>query len=154
MELFEAIQKRHMCRDFEPEKDVSEELVEKIIEAGKAAPSSGGLRDQRFLAIRDSKIKEALRKVSRDQETLTDAPVVIAVSSDIDVVEAKYGERGRELYAAQNSAAAMENMLLAVTALGLGACWVGAFEEEAAKEILGLPENQKLMALMPVGHVR
>jgi nitroreductase len=48
----------------------------------------------------------------------------------------------------------MENMLLAVTALGLGACWVGAFEEEAAKEILGLPENQKLMALMPVGHVR
>lgn len=154
MDLFEAINKRHMCRDFDPGKNVPDEMVEKIVEAGKAAPSSGGLRDQRFMVIRDAETKKALRAVGRDQETLTDAPVIIAVYSETDLVEAKYGDRGKDLYVAQNSAASMENMLLAVTALGLGACWVGAFQEEQAKEILGLAENQRLMALMPLGYCK
>jgi nitroreductase len=154
MDLFDAINKRHMCRDLDPNKDVSDEMVEKIVEAGKAAPSSGGLRDQRFMIVRDAETKKALRAAGLDQETLTDAPVVIAVYSETDLVEAKYGDRGRDLYVAQNSAASMENMLLAVTALELGACWVGAFEEEAAKKILGLSDNQRLMALMPLGYCK
>lgn len=154
MDLFEAINKRHMCRDLDPNKEVPDEMVERIVEAGKAAPSSGGLRDQRFIVIRDPKIKKYLRTVGRDQETLTDAPVVIAVYSETDLVEAKYGNRGRDLYVAQNSAASMENMLLAVTALGLGACWVGAFEEEPAKKILDLAENFRLMALLPLGYCK
>jgi nitroreductase len=152
MDLLDAIKNRHMCRDINPDKDLSDAIVEQIIDAGKAAPSSGGLRDQRFMVIRDAKIKKALRRVSWDQAVVTDAPVVIAVYSEADLVEGKYGERGRDFFSVQNGAASIENMLLAVTALGLGACWVGGFEEEPVKEILGLSSNQKLMALVPVGY--
>lgn len=77
---------------------------------------------------------------------------MIVVSSDLEIVAAKYGERGRNLYAPQNCAAAVENILLAAIALGLGACWVGAFDEETAKQILDLPNNVRPMVLIPIGY--
>lgn len=152
MELFEVIQKRHMCRSLDPKKDIPDKIVEKIIDAGKAAPSSGGLRDQRFMVIRDPKIKKELRPLCWNQATLTDAPVVVAVYSESDLVEKKYGTRGRDFFAVQNGAAAIENMLLAATALNLGICWVGGFEDEPVSKVLKLTEKQKLMALLPIGY--
>jgi SagB-type dehydrogenase family enzyme len=152
MDLFEAIKKRHMCRSLDPDKKVPDDLINKLIDAGKRAPSAGGLKDQRFTIVKDQKTKDKLMAAALGQEQVGDASAVIVVSSEIDLVTKKYKERGRDLYAAQNCAAATENILLAATALGLNACWVGAFDEKPVKEILDLPENYRPMVMIPVGH--
>jgi nitroreductase len=152
MDLFEAIQKRHMCRSLDPDKKVPDDLIDKLIDAGKRAPSAGGLKDQRFTVAKDKETKNKLMGAALDQEQVGDASAVIIVSSEVNLVMKKYGKRGRDLYAAQNCAAATENILLAVTALRLNACWVGAFDENAVKKILDLPENYKPMVMIPVGY--
>lgn len=63
-----------------------------------------------------------------------------------------YGDRGRQLYCLQDTAAAVENLMLAATGEGLGACWVGAFDEAAATRALGLPAGWRPVALVPVGY--
>ncbi len=86
------------------------------------------------------------------QEFLSQAPVTIVVCIDLDIAESKYKERGLELYSKQSTAAATENMFLAATYLGLGACWVGGFFEEEVKEILELPSNLRPVVLLPIGY--
>jgi nitroreductase len=63
-----------------------------------------------------------------------------------------YGERGRELYCLQDSAAAAENLLLAAVEAGLGACWVGAFDEAGVARELGLAAGWRPVALLALGH--
>ena len=127
-------------------------LIDKLIDAGKKSPSAGGLKDQRFTVVKDEEAKHQLMETSRGQRQVGEASVIIVVSSDVDVVSGKYGDRGRDLYAAQDCAAATENILLAATALGLGACWVGAFDENEVRKILNLPENHRPMVMIPVGY--
>ena len=152
MDLFEAIEKRHMCRDFDTDKNVLDVVIDKLVDAGTKAPSAGGLKDQRFTVVKDKETKYQLMEAALGQRQVGDAPVVIVVSSDVDIVSGKYGDRGRDLYASQNCAAATENILLAVTALGLNACWVGALDEDEVKRILNLPENHRPMVIIPVGY--
>ena len=154
MDLFEAIEKRHVCRDFDPKKDVPEEMIEKLLKAGKRAPSSGGLDDRQFIVIRGLETKQKLDEARPHTQrfALEDLPVVIAVVSDLDVLRERFGDRGVNLYAAQNCAAATENILLAATALELGACWVGSFDDEKVKAALGLSGNVQPFVLIPVGY--
>lgn len=141
-----------MCRDFDTNKKVLGVLIDKLIDAGKKAPSAGGLKDQRFAVVKDQEDKYQLMEAALGQRQVGEASAVIVVSSDLDVVSKKYGDRGRDLYAAQNCAAATENILLSATALGLGACWIGAFDEDTVKKILKLPKSQRPMVMIPVGY--
>ncbi len=155
MDVFEAIFTRHMCRNFDPEKELPEDALENLLEAGRAAPSAGGLEDQRFTVIQEAKDKKLLVPATSNQQfNLADAAVVIVISSDLKKVAEKYGKRGRSLYAAQDCAAASENILLGATALGLGACWVGAFDEEIVKKNLKLPDSWRPMVLVPIGYAK
>jgi nitroreductase len=83
---------------------------------------------------------------------VSQAPVVLVVCAEPDRSAIRYRERGAELYCLQDTAAAAENILLAATALGLGGCWVGAFDEEEASLALNLPENLRPVAIIPVGY--
>ena len=152
MEIFEAIERRRSVRQFDPSRDVEEGLVRRIIEAGISAPSAGNGQPWRFLVVRDGATKHRLAYEAGHQRFIDQAPVAIVVCADTESAESSYGERGRETYALQDTAAAIENMLLAVTALGLGSCWVGAFSESVAAEILGLPEGLRPVAMLPVGY--
>jgi len=80
------------------------------------------------------------------------APVVIVVCADPTRSASRYSGRGSELYCLQDTAAATENILLGVTALGLGACWVGAFDERAATTVLDLPSHLRPVVMIPIGH--
>lgn len=64
----------------------------------------------------------------------------------------RYGDRGRNPYCLQDTAAATRNILLAAASLGLGACWVGAFREQRVGEMLELPPDERPVALVPVGY--
>ena len=63
-----------------------------------------------------------------------------------------YGVRGKTLYCIQDTAAASQNIHLAAYALGLGTCWVGAFREEMAREVLKVPDGIRPIAIIPVGY--
>lgn len=151
MDVLKCIRERRSIRSYTSEPVEKEKLL-KILEAGRWAPSSGNVQNWRFIVIEDDKTREKLSKAALNQEFIYDAPVVIAVCSLTDRVKRRYKKRGEKLYAIQNTAAAIENMMLAAHELGLGTCWIGAFGEEQVKGILNIPENVDIHALMTLGY--
>jgi len=152
MDFWQVIKKRHSVRSFNSKRDVSNNLIEKIISAAKAAPSAGGIYPTDFIIIRDQKIKEQIAEAALGQWFIAEAPVVIVVVANIEKSAAQYGERGRDLYVIQDAAVATENLLLAVTASGLGACWVGAFDEAKITKILNIKDGIRPLAIIPLGY--
>ncbi len=152
MDVFEAIEKRRSVRSFDPNRDVPEEMVEEILRCGCQAPSAGNVQPWRFIVVRDEGLKQALAAAALGQDFVAQAPVVIVVCADLASHSLSYGQRGVELYSIQDTAAAIENMLLAATALELGACWVGAFREDEAARALHLVKDMRPLALIPVGY--
>jgi nitroreductase len=151
MDLFDAIGGRRSVRQFRPDAPVPEGAVRKILEAGIMAPSAGNVQAWRFIVVRDEALKARLATEAGHQLFIKQAPVAIVVLADLARTEAKYGERGRGTYALQETAAAIENMLLAAHAQGLGSCWIGAFDEAAAARILGLGGGLRPVAILPIG---
>jgi nitroreductase len=151
LEIPEAILKRKSIRSF-VQRDVSEEEVEVLIKAAIQAPSGGNMQPWGFVAVRDNDIKEQLVEASHGQAFIATAPVVIIVCTDPARTAPKYGERGTTLYCIQDTAAAVENILITSAHNGLGACWIGAFDEGMAAEALGLPEDIRPVAMIPVGY--
>ncbi len=149
-ECLDLLFRRVSIRKFRSD-DVSDEILKVILEAANAAPSAGNLQARDFVVVRDRRTKEKLAIASLRQMFIAEAPVVVVVCANYPRSMRVYGERGR-LYAEQDATAAVENMLLAVTALGLGAVWVGAFDEAAVSEILELPEHVRPIAIVPIGH--
>ncbi len=150
MEFFEAVAARRSVRQFK-DAPVSDELVEKILNAGISAPSAGNGQSWHFVVVRDEAMRHHLATEAAQQNFIRVAPVVIVICADLDRAEKTYGSRGRDLYSIQDTAAAVENMLLAITTLGLSSCWIGAFDEKRAAEIISLPKNLRPLAILPVG---
>lgn len=151
MDVYEAIESRASVRDFTNE-DVPRSTVKKLLEAAVRAPTAGNLQPWRFYVVREGDVKKGLCEAAWGQPYVEQAPVVIVVCAELEVCARGYGSRGEGLYAIQDTAAAVENILLAVMAEGLGACWVGAFNEEAVSEALMLPGGIRPLAMVPIGH--
>jgi len=151
LDVLKAIKSRRSVRAFTDE-PVTEKEIEKLIEAARWAPSAGNMQSWEFIIVRDPKIKQGLCKAALDQEFIKKAPVVIVVCANPMRSAQRYGSRGINLYCLQDTAAATQNILLAAYAMGLATCWVGAFDEQKAKETLGVPEGVRPVAIVPVGH--
>jgi len=149
MEVFDAILKRRSVRKFFSY-PIEKEDIFKLLEAADQAPSSGNLDNWQFIVVTDEKTRLELANACNGQFWMSSAPLHIAILSDTKRVTRVYGERGK-MYALQNTAAAIENMLLAVEDLGLGACWVGAFHEPSVKEVLKIPDNIDVHAVIAIG---
>lgn len=151
MDTFDAIKKRRSIRSFAPREVEFEKLVN-ILDAANAAPSAGNLQDWKFIIIYRAETKDALAACCPKQEWIAHAPVLIVVTADFEKDEEHYGERGKNLYSIQNSAAATQNLLIAATAEGLGTCWVGSFNENGVHDVLGIPDNARALAIVALGH--
>jgi len=145
MELFDALESRVNVKVYD-KRDVPEELIAQILYAGTLAASAGDVQPWEFIVVKDKKTKADLAVACLRQKHVEEAPLVIVVCANLEKVAIKFGERGKKLYAIQDTGAAIQNMLLAAHDLGLGASWVHAFEEEAVKRILKIPDK-----LVPVG---
>ena len=124
----------------------------RVSRASGTAPSSGNLQNWRFIVIREPANRKRIADACTDQGWVTDVPILIAVLADPDQADKMYGPQGRQLYSIQNCAAAIENMLIAATALDLGSCWIGSFEEHKIRSALQLPEHVILQALIAIGY--
>lgn len=151
MDVLEAIKGRRSIRAFKS-KDIPEKIVEKLIEAAIEAPSAGNIQPWDFIIVRKPQIKMRLAEAALEQAFIEEAPVVIVVCANENSSSQRYGARGKTLYCIQDTAAATQNIHLAAYSLGLGTCWVGAFKEEKAREILRIPEEIRPVAIIPVGY--
>lgn len=152
MELVIAIQERVSIRHYNSSKDLPDQTVLEIIELGNRAPSAGNLQARDFVIVRNLIKKRALAKAAYGQNFIIEAPVVIVVCANPDRSSIRYSARGEDLYCIQDSAAAIQNMLLVIHSYGLGACWVGAFDEDQAAKALKLPEHVRPVAIIPIGY--
>ena len=152
MEVSRAIKERRSVRKFKSE-DFSEETLTLLLEAASLAPSAGNVQPWKFYIIRDKKFKEKLGNAALGQRWMTSAPVIIVVCADLERSALAYGERGYKLYALQDTAAAIQNILLSAVEQGLSSCWVGAFREEMAADLLDLDiDKLRPVALVPIGY--
>jgi nitroreductase len=146
MELMEAIHARRSIRSY-LDRPVEDEKLLAVLEAGRLAPSAKNMQDWRFVVVRDQSVRQKLAIAARDQQFVSSAPVVIAACGTSDLVMTC----GQPAYAI-DVAIAVDHMTLAAASLGLGSCWIGAFYEDQAREILGVPSEVRVVALMPLGY--
>lgn len=146
----EIIKGRRSIRKFK-DGAVEKEKIEEVINAAQMAPSAGNLQARDFVIVTNKITKRQLTKAALGQSFIEQAPVVIVVVASIDRSSRIYRSRG-ELYAILDAAAGIENMLLAAHMIGLGACWVGAFDENTVGELLGIPDKALPVAIIPVGY--
>lgn len=151
MDVFEAIKGRRSVRSY-ASREVSDETVEKLIDAARWAPSAGNVQPWEFIIVRSLDIKRKLAAAALNQRFIEEASVVIVVCADEQRSARAYGSRGASLYCIQDTAAAIQNIHLAAYALGLGTCWVGAFREDQASQALRLPPYIRPVAIIPVGY--
>ena len=143
MDVFEAIQKRKSIRSYE-EKPVPKETLVKILEAARLAPSAKNVQPWHFIVVTDKTKREELSK-GIYAKWLHNAPVVIVVCGDTEAAPKWH---------VVDTALALENMVLAAVAEGLGTCVVGSFDESDVKRLLGIPEKLRVVALLAVGYAR
>jgi nitroreductase len=151
MDAIEAIRKRRSIRKYKDDA-IPEELLSTILECGRLAPSAGNRQPWVFIVVRDSSVKDGLMKAAGNQPQVGQAPIVIVVCADPEISAARYDDRGRSLYVFQDTAAAVENMMIAATSFGLGTCWIGAFNETEARRVLDLPSRLRPVAMVSMGY--
>lgn len=152
MDFWEAVRNRRSVRSFVPDRRVPAEAVKQLLEGAIAAPSAGNRQPWHFQVVRNDELKAGLVEAAHGQEFIAEAPVAIVVCADAGRSAERYKERGAALYCLQDTAAAIEHILLGAVALGLGACWVGAFDEEWAATVLDLPAELRPVAIIPIGY--
>jgi nitroreductase len=151
VDVFEAIRDRRSIRKFKKDM-IDEKTLNKIIEAGIWAPSAGNLQSWEVVVVNDPDLKSELSFAAFMRDFISIAPLVLVLCANSQVSGSVYNDRGRELYCIQDATIAGQNMLLAAHALGLGTCWIGAFEESIVVDLLGLKSHIMPIALIPVGY--
>lgn len=151
MDVMEAIAKRRSVRKY-LDKPVPWDDVGSVVDAGRQAPSAGNLQNWKFIIVTDEAKRKAIGEACLQQQWMHDAPVHLVVCTEPRKAIQFYGIRGDRLYSIQNCAAAMQNMLLAATSLGLGSCWVGAFDEGMLKAAASIPEYARPQGVVTLGY--
>ncbi len=139
MSILDAILKRRSIRRYRSE-PIPEEVLRNILEAGRLAPSADNLQPWHFIVVTDSRIKERL-STGRWNSFIKDSAVT--------VVGCGYADNE---WSTVDVTIALENMVIAAEAQGVGSCWIGDFEPEEVKTLLKIPDNLKIIALVSFGY--
>ena len=143
MDLFEAIQRRKSVRTYES-KPVPKEVLWRVLEAGRVAPSASNVQPWHFIVVTDSEKRKVLSR-GIYAGFLKETPVVIVACGDAPA---------SPKWHVVDVSIAVENMVLAATGEGLGTCWIGSFSEEEVRKLLEIPQNYRVVALLAVGYPR
>jgi len=147
MELMEAIEKRYSVRSY-INRELEDDVVLKIMEVARLAPSAKNRQEWKFVIVRDRKKKERMVEVAKGQEFVKNAAAIIAGVSPETSYTMTCGVPARHI----DIAIAMEHIALAAASHGLGTCWIGAFYQDKAKELLDVPDNCEVVSLMTLGY--
>ena len=149
---FEEIIKKRQCVRSYLDKQVPEDLIEKILELANLSPSAGNLQARKVVIVKDQDLRAQIKDVTSGFNRFPIVPPVILVICAVPEESAvRYEERGGKLYALQDATIFASYLQMAAVSLGLACCWVGSFDEKEVSKICNLPENLIPVAMIPVG---
>lgn len=143
MSILDSIINRRSIRRYQ-KKEIPKEVLLQILEAGRQAPSAVNRQPIRFVIVSDQNILKDLCNTVITR-FVKEAPAVIVGCADV-----KSLMTGK--WAVVDTTIAMENMVIAAWALGIGSCWIGACNEQKVKEMLKIPKDWKVVALVTLGY--
>ena len=149
--VFDCIRTRRSVRKYK-DKQVPWDNIVEILQAAKFAPFAGNVFNCKFIVIKNEDKRKAIAEACAQQYWMQDAPIQIVVVGEPEKAERYYGARGGRLYTVQGAAAAMQNILLTAHSIGLGSCWVGAFDEEEIRRLCNLPEHVNVQGIVTIGY--
>ena len=147
MEVYEAIKKRRSIRAYE-DKPVPEDVLRRVLDAARLAPSARNRQEWRFVAVRDVDKRKRLVEAANGQKFVGEAPVVLAFCATEDKDVMSCGQKAGSI----DLSIAMSYVTLAAVSEGLGTCWLGAYSEDKVKRVLGVPAAAKVVAMSPLGY--
>lgn len=146
----ELLLKRRSIRAYQ-DKAVDASLLEKVLQAANRAPSAGNLQAYGIAVVRDAARRHELTQLTFGQNWIEQAPVLLVFFADTERNRKTYGDMA-EFFALQDATIACAYAELAASAAGLGACWVGAFDDAKVKAIVGAPDSWRTIAFLPIGY--
>jgi len=147
MEFSELIQKRYSVRAYRPI-PVEEEKLKAVLEAARLAPTASNRQPFKIVVIHTAGREAELRRIY-DKNWFVQAPLLIAACG---TPAHNWVRRDGKNYNDVDVAIAMDHLILAAASLGLGTCWIAAFDPPAAREVLHLPEGVEPIAFTPLGY--
>ena len=147
MEYSELIRKRYSVRAYKSD-PVEEEKLHQVLEAARLAPTAANRQPFRIVVIHTEGRQEELQRVY-PREWFARAPLVLCICA---MPEQGWVRMDGKQYTDVDAAIVMDHLILAATDLGLGTCWIAAFNPSAARQVLGLPEGVEPIAFTPLGY--
>lgn len=149
MTVFDAIRARYSVRSYQ-DREVEPDKLERIFEAARLAPSAGNRQEWRFIVVRNHETRQALMAAAGGQTFVGQAPVVIAACAQHDGRVMRCGLPCHPI----DVAIALEHIALQAVEEGLGTCWIGHFDQEQVRQILGIPSSDDVVVveLMTLGY--
>lgn len=151
MDIMKIIVNRRSIRKYKA-RDIPWNEVANIIQAARFTPCAGNIFNLRFIVVQDEAQKRLIAEASMQQHWMMQAPVHVVVVSEPKKIERHYGMKGRNTYTKQQAGAAAQTMLLTATALGIGSCWVDAFDQDRLRTICNIPPHIDVQMIITLGY--
>lgn len=149
MDFYEAVKVRKSVRKYSNKK-VDKEVLDRILNATRIAPSGCNAQPWKFILVSDVDMKKKLAIASRGQKFITDADIIVIACGNPDLA---FPQQGGYMNAFPiDVAIAVEHLCLAAAVEGLGTCWIGAFDEKEVKKIMEVPDPWRVVALTSLGY--
>jgi nitroreductase len=149
MSILDVIRARRSVRAYQ-NKPIPEDVFLRVMEAARLAPSGKNTQPWKFILVKDQARKRELAEASRGQLFMAEAPLIIVACG---YPERSYQKQGNYMQSWPiDVTIAIDHLMLQAQAEGLGTCWIGAFDENTVKQILGVPPGVKVLALTPLGY--
>ena len=149
LEFLEVVRNRSSTRKYKPT-PISADVLQKILNAGRLAPSANNAQPWKFVVVRDEELKVKLSQACNTKKWIAEAPIIVVGCGFPDEADPYLG--GYMNSYSVDVAIALEHLVLAATNEGLGACWVGRFQDEKVKNLLESPRDVRVVALIPLGY--
>jgi nitroreductase len=147
VDVLETIQARYSCRGYRPD-PVDDETLARLLEAARQAPTAANRQPFRLIVLHTKGREEEIGRIY-GRPWLVQAPLVIGV---VAVPGEAWRRSDDKPYDEVDATIAMDHLVLAAASLGLGTCWVAAFDPRATREVLGLPDDVEPIAFTPIGY--
>ena len=147
MEFYEVISKRRSIRAYKKD-TVEDSKLSRILNATRLAPTAANRQPYSLIVVKDEETKQKL-KDAYSQEWFFTAPVIVCACALPDDAWKRNDGKG---YVDVDVAIAMDHLILAASAEGLGTCWIAAFKPEVVREVLNIPDNMEPLVLTPLGY--
>jgi len=153
MDFSELIEKRFSARSYTRD-PVSDEAIDRILQAIDSAPSAGNLQSYLVAVVRDESMRTKLMQASVNQEWMVQASVFLVFFADLDQFMSRYGRRHIDTMPLQDATIAITYAQLAAHDMGLVTCWVGTFAEDYAQKICGLKGDLQFAGILTLGYTK